>query len=103
MNIPMLPGATDDDYHKAFKQRIVPAVGRFAPHIVLLSVGYDAHADDPLGNLALSDAVFAWMTQTVLELAEAHADGRVLSVLEGGYNLDVLRRCVTEHVRLLAA
>jgi len=103
MNIPMLPGATDDDYHQAFKQRIVPAVGRFAPHIVLLSVGYDAHADDPLGNLALSDVVFAWMTQTVLEFAEAHAGGRVLSVLEGGYNLDVLRRCVTEHVRLLAA
>jgi acetoin utilization deacetylase AcuC-like enzyme len=102
MNIPMLPGSGDDEYRKAFKERIVPAVGRYAPQMILVSVGYDPHVDDPLGNLALSDEVFAWMTERVLELAEAHSDGRVMSVLEGGYNLDVLRRCVTEHVRLLA-
>ena len=102
MNIPMMPGATDDDYRKAFKERIIPAVGRFAPQMVLVSTGYDAHTDDPIGNLALSDEIFAWMTETTLELANAHADGRAVSVLEGGYNPGVLSRCASEHVRLLA-
>lgn len=103
MNVSMPPGAGDEEYRTAFRERIVPAVERFAPQMVLLSVGFDAHADDPLGNLALSDAIYAWMTEKVIELADAHADGRIVSVLEGGYNLDVLERCVTEHVRLLAA
>jgi acetoin utilization deacetylase AcuC-like enzyme len=102
INIPFLPGADDEDYRRAFRERIIPAVQRFAPQFVLLSVGFDAHADDPLGNLALSDDIFAWMTQTVIELAEDHADGRIVSVLEGGYNLGVLKRCAAEHVRLLA-
>ena len=102
MNIPFMPGARDEDYRKAFRERIIPAVGRFAPEMILLSVGFDAHADDPLGNLSLSDEIFGWMTETAVGLAENHADGRLVSVLEGGYNLDVLRRCVSEHVRLLA-
>ncbi|MGD8450613.1 MAG: histone deacetylase [Phycisphaerae bacterium] len=101
INIPMLPGARDEDFQAAFRQRIVPAVGRFAPQFVLLSVGYDAHVDDPIGNLSLSDEIFGWMTEVALELADRHAEGRVLSILEGGYNLDVLRRCIVEHVRLL--
>jgi acetoin utilization deacetylase AcuC-like enzyme len=103
MNIPFMPGAGDDDFHKAFKQRIIPAIGRFAPQVILLSVGFDAHVDDPIGNLALSDEVYDWMTEVMLELADKHCDGRLLSVLEGGYNLDVLRRCVTQHVKLLGA
>ncbi len=102
MNIPMMPGSNDEDYQRAFRERIVPAVGRFAPQFVLLSVGFDAHRDDPLGNIALSDDAFAWMTDKALELADTHAAGRVLSVLEGGYNLAVLKRCVTDHVRRLA-
>lgn len=103
INIPMMPGATDDDFHKAFKQRIVPAVGRYAPQMILVSSGFDAHVDDPLGNLALSDEAFGWMTEQIVDLAERHADGRVLSVLEGGYNLDVLGSCVEQHVRVLAS
>jgi acetoin utilization deacetylase AcuC-like enzyme len=101
MNIPFLPGATDADYREAFKSRVVPAVGRFAPQMVFICAGFDAHRDDPLGNLALDDETFAWMTTNVVELAERHARGRVVSVLEGGYNHDVLRRCVPEHVRRL--
>ncbi|MFH1747844.1 MAG: histone deacetylase [Planctomycetota bacterium] len=101
MNIPMMPGATDEDYREAFRTRIIPAVGRFAPQMFLISAGFDGHTDDPVGNLALTDVIYRWMMETVLELADAHAEGRVLSVLEGGYNLDVLGRCVAEHVRLL--
>jgi len=102
MNIPFLPGATDDDYREAFKTRVIPAVGRFAPQMILLEIGFDAHRDDPLGNLALTDDVFAWMTEVAIELAERHAQGRLVSILEGGYNADVLARCVPEHLRLLA-
>ena len=87
MNIPFLPAATDEMYRQAFHDRVIPAIGRFAPQFVLLSVGYDAHGDDPIGNLDLTDEAFAWMTETMIGLAEAHADGRFVSVLEGGYNL----------------
>jgi acetoin utilization deacetylase AcuC-like enzyme len=103
MNIPMPPGSGDDEYRRAFRERIVPAVARFAPQMILVSAGYDAHAEDPLGNLQLSDEAFRWMAQTTLALADRHAGGRVVGVLEGGYNLDVLGRCVAELVRLMAA
>lgn len=103
MNIPFHPGATDADYRGAFKDRVIPALGRFAPQIILVSAGFDAHADDPLGNLALSDEIFGWMTDTLVELAERHANGRLLSVLEGGYHPGVLSRCVTAHVNALLA
>ena len=103
VNIPMMPGATDEDYRRAFKQRIIPEVHRFAPQVVLVSTGYDAHVDDPIGNLALSDEIFSWMTEVVLDWADTHADGRLISVLEGGYNLSVLSRCAGEHARLMAA
>lgn len=101
INIPFMPGATDEDYREAFNDRIIPAVARYAPQMILVSAGFDAHDDDPLGNLSLSDAIFAWMTQKLVELAERHCQGRLLSVLEGGYDHGVLSRCVPEHVRLL--
>lgn len=101
MNIPFLPGATDEDYRTAFKTRVLPAVGRYAPQMIFLNVGYDAHVDDPLGNLDLTDEIFAWMTERMLELADRHAEGRLVSILEGGYNRGVLARCVPQHVRLL--
>jgi acetoin utilization deacetylase AcuC-like enzyme len=101
MNIPFLPGATDEDYRKAFVQRILPAVGRYAPQMIFVSAGFDAHNDDPLGNIALTDDVYAWMTERVVELADRHAQGRLVSVLEGGYEPGVLTRCVPAHVRKL--
>ncbi len=103
MNIPFLPGATDADYRQAFDDRIIPEVRRFAPQFIFISAGFDAHRDDPLGNLDLSDEIFAWMTSTIVELAERHAHGHVVSVLEGGYDPGVLSRCVPEHVRRLGA
>jgi acetoin utilization deacetylase AcuC-like enzyme len=103
VNVPFLPGAGDGDYREAFHARVIPAVGRFAPQVILVCAGFDAHADDPLGNLALSDEIYAWMTKTIVELAERPAHGRIISVLEGGYDPGVLSRCVPEHVRLLQA
>jgi acetoin utilization deacetylase AcuC-like enzyme len=101
MNIPFLPGASDDDYKYAFERRIVPAVHRYAPQMMLVSAGFDAHEDDPLGNLSLTDDIFAWMTNAIIDMATAHCDGRFLSVLEGGYDPGVLSRCVPEHIRLM--
>lgn len=103
VNIPFQPGATDDDYREAFSRRVVPAVARYAPQMVLVSAGFDAHEDDPLGNLSLSDQTFAWMSGEIVALAGAHAQGRIVSVLEGGYDAGVLSRCVPEHVRILAS
>ncbi len=102
LNLPFFPGATDADYREAFETRVLPAVSSFEPRMIILSAGFDAHRDDPVGNLALSDGMFVEMMQYVLKLAERYADGRVLSVLEGGYNPEVLRFCVAEHVKMLA-
>ena len=101
LNVPMPPGAGDEEYAAAFTEQVLPAVERYAPQVVLISAGFDAHAGDPLAESRVTDDGFVWMARQTLRLAERHAAGRVLSVLEGGYNLDVLKRCVAEHVRIL--
>jgi acetoin utilization deacetylase AcuC-like enzyme len=103
MNISLPAGSNDDVVRSAFRERVIPAVGRFAPQMVFVCAGFDGHADDPLGNLQLSDEIYGWMTTKIVELAERHAEGRVVSLLEGGYDHGVLERCVPEHVRLLSA
>ncbi len=103
LNVPLLPGASDDTFRAEFSSQVIPAIERYAPQALIISAGFDAHADDPVGNLELSDEIFSWMTLRMLELAERFTEGRVLSVLEGGYDLEVLGRCVAEHVRLLSA
>lgn len=103
LNVPMPPGSDDAAYRGAFERAVGPALHTFAPEVVLISAGFDAHCDDPLGNQALSDQGFADMTRATLDVAEAHAGGRILSVLEGGYDLGVLERCVARHAVLLGA
>lgn len=103
LNVPLLPRTGDAEFRAAFEAWVTPAVEAFEPDALLISAGFDAHADDPLGNLALSDATFDWLTARALEWARRYCDGRVISVLEGGYNLDVLRRCVEQHVERLLA
>ncbi len=102
LNLTFQPGATDADYRRACETRVLPRAEQFAPEYVLISAGFDAHAHDPLGSLALSDDAFEFMTAMLIDIARRHAGGRLLSVLEGGYNLDVLRRCVPAHVQQLA-
>lgn len=101
INVSFLPGATDDEYREAFETIVQPAVERFGPQSILISAGFDAHHDDPIGCARLSDDAFAWMSRRVIDWSERFCDGRLLSVLEGGYDLDALRRNVVEHVRLL--
>ncbi len=101
INIPMLPGAGDAEYRRAFDERVAPAVEAYRPECVLISAGYDAHRLDPLAPICLEDDSFRWMTRAALAYADQWAGGRLLSVLEGGYNLVVLGRCVARHVAAL--
>jgi len=101
LNLPMEPGAGDDAYHRAFDEKLIPAAESFAPDFVLLSAGFDAHRRDPLAPIELENESYEWMTRWVLSLARNHCAGRVVSLLEGGYDLQALGECVALHVGLL--
>lgn len=103
LNAPMAPGAGDAEYREAFEQMLGPAAERFRPEIILVSAGFDAHADDPLADMQVTDRGFGFMTRFVVELAERHCAGRLVSVLEGGYELPALCSAVEVHVRELLA
>lgn len=103
INIPMLPGSGDAEYRRAFDDKIAPAVERFRPEFILVSAGFDAHRRDPLAPLNLENESFAWMTRWVLNAATRHCAGRLVSILEGGYDLAALGECVAIHVALLSA
>jgi acetoin utilization deacetylase AcuC-like enzyme len=99
LNLPMPPAADDTQYLKAFDEHVLPAVDAFAPEALLISAGFDAHRDDPLAQVDLSEECFEAMTRQLAHLADARCGGRVISVLEGGYNLRALGRSVVRHVR----
>ncbi|MDH3375525.1 MAG: histone deacetylase family protein, partial [Gammaproteobacteria bacterium] len=100
-NCPMAAGATDDDYRRAFNEKITPKIDEFKPDAVLISAGFDAHQADPLGQINLSTEMYGWMSQRLMEAADRHCEGRLVSMLEGGYNLDALARCVARHLQAL--
>jgi len=99
-NAPLPPGSTSDDFRDAFGF-IRPALKDFAPDLVLVSAGFDAHVDDPLAGLALVEEDYAWITDELLAIAENTAQGRLVSILEGGYDLGALSRSVVVHVKAL--
>lgn len=103
LNVPMPANSDDDDYERAFAERIVPALDQFRPQVLLISAGFDAHADDPLAHVRLSDDAYSMMTRILVGVAEAHCEGRVVSLLEGGYNLHALGRGVVRHLIALQA
>lgn len=102
INVP-LPAMTDGaGFRKAVQRFWIPALEKFKPQMVFVSAGFDAHRDDPLAYLKLDDEDYRWVTEELVDIAARHAQGRVVSTLEGGYNTDALGRCVVEHVRVLA-
>lgn len=104
INVPMEVGGGDDEYRAVFHHVLVPAADEFKPELVIISAGFDAHKDDPLANMGLTEAGYADLTSIVAGIARRHAQGRILSSLEGGYNLTALAASVDAHVRgLLAA
>ena len=98
MNVVFPPRATDDDYLEALQRRILPVLDTFAPQVLMISAGFDAHLDDPLANVELSEAGFAEMTRQLVAFADRHCSGRIISVLEGGYHLRALGRSVVQHL-----
>jgi acetoin utilization deacetylase AcuC-like enzyme len=80
----------------------VPAIDAFQPELLLISAGFDAHREDDMASLSLVESDYAWVTQTLLDLAEKHCQGRIVSVLEGGYELHALGRSVMTHLKVLS-
>jgi Deacetylases, including yeast histone deacetylase and acetoin utilization protein len=101
LNLPIPPGTAGPAFREAWETIVFPRVAAFDPQLILVSAGFDAHRDDPLAELNLTEADFDWITHRICDLADAHAGGRVVSVLEGGYNLDALAASTAAHVRVL--
>ena len=98
VNAPLRAGDGGEKFREAFKTVILPRLEGFKPDLVIISAGFDAHTRDPLANLNLVETDFAWVTGKLMEVADKYSDGRVVSVLEGGYDLQGLAQSVSAHV-----
>lgn len=101
MNLPFPPHSGDEEYLEALRQEALPRLRQFAPQLVFISAGFDGHEQDPLAHMKLTREGYRTMGRLILDLAQETAAGRLISVLEGGYNLEVLEECVEDHLRLL--
>lgn len=101
INVPVEAGEGDDDYRAVFQNVLVPAADDFKPEFVIISAGFDAHKDDPLASMGLTESGYAELTEIVAGIAKRHAKGRILSSLEGGYNLTALAASVQAHIGAL--
>ncbi len=101
VNAPLPPGATGEAFRAAWEERILPALAAFRPELLILSAGFDAHAADPLAQLRLREGDFRWITEKLLAVADGCCPKRVISLLEGGYDLDALAASAAAHVRAL--
>ena len=101
INVPLSAGSGGSEFRTAFNEVILPGLRKFSPDLLIVSAGFDAHADDPLASLNLHEDDFSWVTLELLSIAEKYSEGRLVSVLEGGYNLEALSSCASVHVRQL--
>jgi acetoin utilization deacetylase AcuC-like enzyme len=101
VNAPLRPGDGGQAFRAAFEDRILPRLRDFNPELIVISAGFDAHMRDPLANLNLVEADFAWATQKIMDVADQCAGGRVVSLLEGGYDLEALANSAAAHVTAL--
>ena len=103
INVPLSAGSDGAAARRVAEENWFPALEAFAPQMIFISAGFDAHRDDLLGGLALVEDDYVWMTTELMKLADRHAQGRIVSMLEGGYNLEALGSSVVAHVRTLAS
>lgn len=101
LNMPLPAKSGRHAFEQVFIQEFLPALHRFKPEIIYISAGFDAHADDPLADMALRDEDYSWMTHLIKKVAEQHAQGRIISSLEGGYHLTSLGNAVCSHIEAL--
>ena len=102
-NAPLSPGEGAPEFREAFRELILPAIETFAPDLILISAGFDAHRRDPLAEINLDAEDFAWATAELMELADRFAQGRIVALLEGGYDLKGLAASAAAHIRQLMA
>ena len=102
INVPLAARTSGSEFREAVTQHWLPALDRFQPEFLLISAGFDAHYEDDMGGLALKEADYLWITETLKQVAKKHAQGRIVSVLEGGYSLHALGRCVMTHIKSLS-
>lgn len=103
MNVPVSAGSGDEVFVDVLRGKILPAMKAYQPDLLILSAGFDAHMDDPLSGTLVTDAGFQAMSRLVLDFVEDACGGRLVSILEGGYDLEVLGRCVADHVGMMKA
>lgn len=101
LNSPVLPGADDEAYQELLTRDLFPAFASFQPELILLSAGFDAHRDDDMSNINLSTEGYSWIMHRMMELADEHAKGRVISILEGGYAIQRLPELIKNHLEIL--
>jgi acetoin utilization deacetylase AcuC-like enzyme len=102
INIPLAAGSGGAAAKKAVETHWLPALEDFKPQMIFISAGFDAHKEDLLGGMALVEADYAWMTGELKQVAARHAEGRIVSMLEGGYNLSALGRSAVAHIKALS-
>ena len=98
LNVALAEGTGSKGFRDVMEQVVLPRVDAFSPEFLIISAGFDAHRDDPLAGLNLATEDFAWITERICDLADKHCSGRVVSALEGGYDLEALAECVAAHV-----
>lgn len=103
VNVPLTAGDSGVEFRKKYRRVILPALKSFKPDLLLISAGFDAHRDDPLSSINLNEDDFQWITQELMEIADGYCQGRIISALEGGYNLKALAASVAIHVKTLLA
>ena len=101
LNVPLARGTKGDRFRQVFDEQVIPALDAFAPEILFISAGFDAHVADTVGGLKLVDSDFDYVTGLLADVADKHAKGRLVSVLEGGYNPRALASSVASHLRVL--
>jgi acetoin utilization deacetylase AcuC-like enzyme len=102
VNVPLAAGAGSREFRQAVTEAWLPALDDFQPELVIFSAGFDAHAEDDMAMLRLADADYGWVTRQVKGVADRHAGGRIVSMLEGGYALSALGRSAVQHIKVLA-
>ena len=100
-NSPVLPGQSDSEYQRLMERDLFPAFDWFKPEVILVSTGFDAHADDDMSDIRLTTRGFSWIMERIVEMADRYSDGRLISVLEGGYAITRLPELAKEHVGIL--
>jgi acetoin utilization deacetylase AcuC-like enzyme len=103
INVPVPPYARGPAVRALIEENWMARLDSFAPQMIFVSAGFDAHRDDELGQLGLVEADYTWITEKIKAIADKHAGGRIVSCLEGGYNLGALARSVAAHLRVLMA